>query len=103
MRFCSAEESFKETLRNDPLKDYFVWWDLISHEDCENLRAMLDSAKREEDVQQFLQANPRFLIQHLAVDTVVGSFPNKSSAQNTSPIFLSQRSTRMVTGGRQSS
>lgn len=59
------EEASAETRRNDPLHEFFVLWDRISQGDVATLESALDGALREEDVQQFLQANPKFLIQHL--------------------------------------
>ena len=65
MRILSAEEALEEFRRTDPLNEFFVWWDRASPEDYESLQSALNAAKREEDIQQFLQANPQFLIQHL--------------------------------------
>lgn len=65
MRILSAEESLDEFRRADPLKEFFVWWDRVSPEDYESLQQAINNAKREEDIQQFLQTNPHFLIQHL--------------------------------------
>ncbi|CDH47785.1 Shedu anti-phage system protein SduA domain-containing protein [Candidatus Contendibacter odensensis] len=65
MHFQSAEEVRAQARRNDPLNEYFVCWDRIAPEDIASLIVVLDCAKREEDIQQFLQENPKFLIQHL--------------------------------------
>lgn len=65
MRILSSDESLAELRRNDPLNDYFTWWDRITPEDINLLTESLDGATREEDIQQFLQQNPNFLIQHL--------------------------------------
>src|SRR6266851_10069983 len=65
MPMLSGEDALEEYRRNDPLKDFFVWWDEIHQDDVVRLREALDSASREEDIQQFLQDNPKFLIQHL--------------------------------------
>ncbi|BDU68410.1 hypothetical protein GETHOR_05110 [Geothrix oryzae] len=65
MRFLSGQESLEELQKSDPLNEHFVWWDDISQEDHEALQQALDEAKREEDIQQFLQSNPLHLIQHL--------------------------------------
>jgi hypothetical protein len=61
----SGEDALEEYRRNDPLKDFFVWWDEIHQDDIGRLGGALDSASREEDIQQFLQDNPKYLIQHL--------------------------------------
>lgn len=65
MRLVSSQEAFAEFQRNDQLRDYFVWWDDISPADVSALEECLKSVQREEDIQQFLQANPKVLIQHL--------------------------------------
>lgn len=65
MRILSSDETLAELRRNDPLNDYFTWWDRITPEDINLLAESLDGATREEDIQQFLQQNPKFLIQHL--------------------------------------
>ena len=65
LRIPSGEEALAEARKNDPLNEYFVWWDRITTDDVSTLAFALDGASREEDVQQFLQANPKFLIQHL--------------------------------------
>lgn len=65
MRILSAEAALEEFRKNDPMRDFFVWWDRASPQDYENLQRTLNAAKREEDIQRFLQTNPQFLIQHL--------------------------------------
>ncbi len=65
MRIRSAREAFEELRRDDPLRDFFTRWDHVTPEELTALAGALDSATREEDIQQFLQANPHFLIQHL--------------------------------------
>ena len=61
----NLEEASQKMLREDPLKDYFTWWDSISELDVDALKRAIDQASKEEDIQQFLQANPKYLIQHL--------------------------------------
>lgn len=58
-------EAYAEARAKDPLREFFTLWDTIEEGDVEALRTVLDDATREEDVQQFLQKNPHFLIQHL--------------------------------------
>jgi hypothetical protein len=65
MPMLSSDDTLEEYRRNDPLNEFFVWWDEIHLDDVIRLREALDRASREEDVQQFLQNNPKFLIQHL--------------------------------------
>lgn len=65
LRIRSAKEALAEILAADPLKDFFTWWDHVTASDYAALKAALDSAKREEDIQHFLQEHPACLIQHL--------------------------------------
>lgn len=65
MKLRPASEVWEEICARDPLRDFFSNWDAVDESDIDALRGALDSAKREEDVQQFLQANPKYLIQHL--------------------------------------
>lgn len=60
-----APDWYAELRARDPLNDYFSHWDRVARSDIDVLREALDTAKREEDIQQFLQDNPKFLIQHL--------------------------------------
>ncbi len=53
------------TLKDDPLRDFFVWWDDLTYDDIEKLEIAIKSAKREEDVQEILTEIPLLLIQHL--------------------------------------
>lgn len=65
MRIRSASEAFEEFRRDDPLRDFFTRWDHVTPDELTALGSALDGATREEDVQQLLQSNPHFLIQHL--------------------------------------
>jgi hypothetical protein len=65
MKLTTVAEINAKTLRDDPLREFQVWWDDIVPEDASALHAVLDRATREEDVQQYLQQNPKLLIQHL--------------------------------------
>jgi hypothetical protein len=65
MKIRSASEVWEDSRAKDPLRDFYSFWDTVSESDVDALREALDSAKREEDIQQFLQANPKYLIQHL--------------------------------------
>jgi len=65
MHIRSARESFEEFRRNDPLSNFFTGWDHVIPDNLTALTSALDGATREEDIQQFLQMNPHFLIQHL--------------------------------------
>ncbi|WP_080427628.1 Shedu anti-phage system protein SduA domain-containing protein [Burkholderia ubonensis] len=65
MRIKTAAEIFDEFRARDPLREFYSWWDTISDIDVSKLQNVLDVAEREEDVQHFLQENPKYLIQHL--------------------------------------
>jgi hypothetical protein len=65
MRIMSGEEALANFRKNDPLNEFFSYWDRITLSDITLLEYAIDNAQREEDIQQFLQANPKFLIQHL--------------------------------------
>lgn len=65
MRISSVSEAFEELWRNDPLRDFFSRWDHVTPDELTALASALDGSTREEDIQQFLQLNPQFLIQHL--------------------------------------
>lgn len=65
MKLSSIKEIVDKQLQDDPLRDFFTWWDCIKIEDVGELKHAIDSAEREEDIQQFLQSNPKYLIQHL--------------------------------------
>ncbi|WP_144113703.1 Shedu anti-phage system protein SduA domain-containing protein [Paraburkholderia sp. BCC1886] len=60
-----ASEVWDEIRARDPLRDFYSRWDTVDESDIDALSDALDSATREEDIQQFLQANPKYLIQHL--------------------------------------
>ncbi|CAG2128013.1 Shedu anti-phage system protein SduA domain-containing protein [Cupriavidus plantarum] len=62
MKFRDAMAVRRE---HDPLAEFFVRWDSVGQADLTALRSAIDGATREEDVQQFLQAHPNLLIQHL--------------------------------------
>ena len=65
MKLSSIKEIVDKQLQDDPLREFFTWWDCIKNEDVQELKFAIDSAEREEDIQQFLQSNPKYLIQHL--------------------------------------
>jgi hypothetical protein len=66
MEMKSTKSMTKEDiLADDPLRDYFVWWDEISEEDVQRFEDTLEGAKNEHDIQKYLQSNPIVLIQHL--------------------------------------
>jgi hypothetical protein len=62
MKIISLAQVCAELLARDPLRDFFSFWDEVNQVDIDALREALESAKREEDIQQFLQANPKYLI-----------------------------------------
>jgi len=65
VNFGNAKKTREEILSNDPLAEFFVWWDDISIEDIKAFEGCLHTAENEHDIQTFLQRNPLLLIQHL--------------------------------------
>ncbi|NOZ09843.1 MAG: DUF4263 domain-containing protein [Gammaproteobacteria bacterium] len=65
MKLSNTKELLKRRLEKDPLRDFFIWWDEINEKDVEALTLNIENAKCEEEIQQFLQNNPKYLIQHL--------------------------------------
>jgi len=54
-----------EVIGQEIYPDRFVWWDSIRGMDIDAFQAAVDSARREEDVQRYLAANPLMLVQPL--------------------------------------
>jgi hypothetical protein len=52
-------------LENDPLKDYFVFWDEIDRIHLSAFRQYLEIAKCESDWQKFFEGIPILLLQHM--------------------------------------
>ncbi|MDP0587700.1 MAG: hypothetical protein QS748_00180 [Candidatus Endonucleobacter bathymodioli] len=46
MKIVSPNKSIAEILKEDPLRNFFVWWDKINPEDAVNLKNAIDSAPR---------------------------------------------------------
>ena len=55
----------KERASNE-LEDFSVIWDRVTVEDCDALRALLETNPNEQSVHQFLENNPKFLVQVLS-------------------------------------
>ena len=60
------EQRRTQALADEELAEFTVDWDTITQEQVDALRDTVDSAHREEDVQEFLTAHPQFLIQHIS-------------------------------------
>ena len=58
-------KTYKEELRSNELKDYFVNWDDISQKDINKLIKKLETSSNESEMQKFFEENPIFLIQQL--------------------------------------
>ncbi len=65
MQLRSTDEIIAELLAADPLREFFTWWDQATPKDYASLKQAIETAGREEDIQQVLQTNPTYLIQHL--------------------------------------
>ncbi len=57
--------TLEESLADDPLRDFHVWWLNVSARDAANLQRCLNAAKREEDIQSYLAKRPITLVLHL--------------------------------------
>lgn len=53
-----------DILEDDPLRDFFVFWDNINQSDLNNFNQILDNSTKESEVQNYLEKNPVLLIQH---------------------------------------
>lgn len=65
MRRLINLNSREELLKDDPLRDYFVWWDDLSRKHVAAFEKCLARAQGERELQAFLAANPILLVQHL--------------------------------------
>lgn len=54
-----------EIVSADPLGEYHVWWDDLTRGAITRFQRQLKRAKREQDLQSFLEREPMLLIQHL--------------------------------------
>lgn len=50
-------------LEDDPLREWFVWWDDVTQADAEACLRVLDTAPDEKPLQQHLTAHPMLLVQ----------------------------------------
>lgn len=65
MELPKEPTSREDAIADDPLREFFVWWDDISEEHVKAFGSCLETATIEHDVQSFLQSNPMLLVQHL--------------------------------------
>jgi hypothetical protein len=65
MKLSPAADEYAKLRARDPLNEFFSRWDSVEKTDIDVLRDALDRSTREEDIQQFLQKNPKLIIQHL--------------------------------------
>ena len=81
----------REELRaEDPLGDFFVWWDDITHRDADDLEQVLETAalhpkaaERERILQRYLQEHPLLLIQHMGGGHGRWVIPRSGSEQSS--------------------
>lgn len=52
-----------QLIADDPLKEFFVWWDDVKPSDVDGLAACLQTASKEQDLQYFLEKHPLLLAQ----------------------------------------
>ncbi|MBN3759296.1 Shedu anti-phage system protein SduA domain-containing protein [Burkholderia sp. Ac-20365] len=92
MKLRPASEVWEEMHARDPLRDFHSFWDAVDESDVDALRNALDTANREEDIQQFLQANPKYLIQHLGGGHGRWVIPKQRlGAQHVTDFMIGQR------------
>jgi hypothetical protein len=48
----------QEILADDPLREFFVWWDDVPNKETRKFKKCLSTAKKEEELQSFLTLNP---------------------------------------------
>jgi antiviral defense system Shedu protein SduA len=65
LEFVDPEEAHRQMLEEDPLGDSFVDWDDVDETDVRRLEDALEVSAVEREMQEFLQAHPVYLIQHL--------------------------------------
>ncbi|MDZ4688856.1 MAG: DUF4263 domain-containing protein [Planctomycetaceae bacterium] len=59
-------QSRAQMLKDDPLGKYHVWWMDVRKTDAKRLTAVLETARRERELQAYFELQPMALIQHLA-------------------------------------
>ena len=52
-------------MKDDPLRDFHVWWDEISSDDVKQLETTFETADKEEQLQKVLTKSPILLVQDL--------------------------------------
>lgn len=52
----------KQIMKTETHGEYFVWWDRITKAEWENYLDALESARREQDMQTYLERNPKILV-----------------------------------------
>ena len=67
-----TREYLEERVAQQPLGEFFVWWDDVSDKDIELFEQCLAKAKTEHDLQLFFKNNPILLIQHLIAGAIAG-------------------------------
>ncbi len=75
-----------------PLRDFFVWWDEINAKHVDDFACCLESARVEQDLQGFLEANPMLLVQHLGGGHGRWVIPHKRlGAEHVTDFVLGER------------
>ena len=58
-------KTLDEYIADDPLGEFFVWWQGVKEDDLATLEKCIDDAWNERPVQRFLEENPLALVQHM--------------------------------------
>ncbi len=64
-RSQTIQEAIEDALANDPLREFFTWWDNVTQQDVNALARRLETAPGEREMQRYFEQYPTVLIQHL--------------------------------------
>jgi hypothetical protein len=87
------EKMMDKALKNrqydsDYLSEFFVWWDDVTRKQLADFGEALKNAKRESDMQRYLETNPFILIQHLGGGNGRWVIPQKRLGSDFVPDFV---------------
>jgi len=80
--------SREEALRDDPLREFFVWWDDPTGNVINEFSDLLDSAEDERPLQRFLEVHPEVLIRKLHGGHGRWCVPHKRLGSELIPDFV---------------
>jgi Domain of unknown function (DUF4263) len=77
-----------DILEDDPLRDWFVWWDQIGQSDLDSFSVVLEQASDERAMQSYLESHPKMLVQHLGGGHGRWVLPQRRLGSQHVPDFL---------------